>query len=283
MSRQVIGMMEGAYFLPQSEIIGWLNSFYGFQITKVEEACTGAIYCQVIDSLFPGKVPLHKVNFDARFDYEWVANYKVLQTSFDQLQIQKSIDCQALMKGKRMDNLEFLQWLKRYFDLNHKPEEEYDAVAIREEARAQFYKNKKIKPPPQRGSGGNVSRKPMAKTSPSTKTSSPKTTTTSSPKTTTTSSSPSGSKPSSRRPPPTRPTDKENKTKTNISPSTNNPKLEEEIKTLKGEVTELSSTLQSMEKERDFYYAKLREIELLCQNTEMSAFVRSVEDIMYAE
>ena len=59
-------MMEGAFFVPQSEIVGWLRSFYGFEISKVEEACTGAIYCQVIDSIHRGKVPLHRVNFDAR-------------------------------------------------------------------------------------------------------------------------------------------------------------------------------------------------------------------------
>ncbi len=34
------------------------------------------------------------------------------------------------MKGKYQDNLEFLQWIKRYFDL-HYPGGEYDAVARR--------------------------------------------------------------------------------------------------------------------------------------------------------
>jgi hypothetical protein len=126
--------MEGAFFVPQGDIINWLNTFYGFELSKVEEACTGmsltqilfeffliilsgAVYCQVIDSIHPGVIPLHKVNFDARFDYEWVSNYKILQFAFDKLKIQKSIDVQSLMKGKRMDNLEFLQVcdIKIYF------------------------------------------------------------------------------------------------------------------------------------------------------------------------
>tara|TARA_R110002050_G_scaffold40487_1_gene98877 strand:- start:491 stop:610 length:120 start_codon:yes stop_codon:yes gene_type:complete len=34
-------MMEGAYFVPQGEILGWLNTFYGFNYSKVEETCTG--------------------------------------------------------------------------------------------------------------------------------------------------------------------------------------------------------------------------------------------------
>lgn len=60
-------------------------------------------------------------------------------------------------------------------------------------------------------------------------------------------------------------------------------KLQSDIKELKEEVSELKDTLSSMEKERDYYYNKLRQIELLCQQSELTGFVREVQDIMYDE
>ncbi|CAN0486132.1 unnamed protein product, partial [Ectocarpus sp. 8 AP-2014] len=61
---------------------------------QVEETCSGAVACQLVDSLFPGKVPMSKVNWDARNDSEYINNYKVLQSAFDRLHIDKHIDVQ---------------------------------------------------------------------------------------------------------------------------------------------------------------------------------------------
>lgn len=44
---------------------------------------TGAAYCQFMDMLFgAGTIPLKKVKFDAKHDYEFIENFKLLQTSF---------------------------------------------------------------------------------------------------------------------------------------------------------------------------------------------------------
>ncbi len=49
---------------------------------KVEQCATGAVYCQVIDAIYPGSVQMNKVNWQAKHDYEYAYNYKILQSAF---------------------------------------------------------------------------------------------------------------------------------------------------------------------------------------------------------
>ena len=113
-----IGLMEGAFFVGRKEIVDWINATLEININKVEDTASGAIACQLLDIMHPGEVPMHKVNWAAKQSFEFVANYKILQTCFNKLHIDKFVDVDRLISGKYMDNLEFMQWFKRFFELS---------------------------------------------------------------------------------------------------------------------------------------------------------------------
>lgn len=41
-----------------------------------------------------------------------------MQNAFDKIGIKKHVEVEKLAKAKYQDNLEFIQWLKRYYDIN---------------------------------------------------------------------------------------------------------------------------------------------------------------------
>lgn len=68
-----------------------------------------------------------------------MSNYKILQQSFLKCKIQKHIDIEKLAKSKYQDNLEFIQWMKRYYDLfNKNLGSNYDAKAVRKNVHVDF-------------------------------------------------------------------------------------------------------------------------------------------------
>ncbi|KAG8772498.1 hypothetical protein FRC12_003038 [Ceratobasidium sp. 428] len=113
----------------RTELLQWLNELLQLNYSKVEQCGTGGAYCQIVDSIY-GDVPMQKVKMNAKHEYEFLANYKVMQMFFKQKKIDKPIPVEKLVKCKMQDNLEFLQWMKRYW-LSNYGGQPYDAVARR--------------------------------------------------------------------------------------------------------------------------------------------------------
>lgn len=124
------GILSDAYSVSKNVILDWMNEDFQLQLSKIEQCATAAVYCQIIDKIYPGTFNIKKVKWNAKFDYEWMENYKVLQTAFKKNGIKKNIDVDKLIKAKYQDNLEFCQWLKKYHDL-HWNGEPYDPIARR--------------------------------------------------------------------------------------------------------------------------------------------------------
>ncbi|KAL3813642.1 hypothetical protein ACJIZ3_014910 [Penstemon smallii] len=249
-----IGMMDSAYFVGRNEILSWINSTLHLNLSKVEEACTGAVQCQLMDAVHPGMVPMHKVNFDAKSEYEMIQNYKVLQDVFNKLKITKHIEVNKLIKGRPLDNLEFMQWMKRYCDgFNGGTINNYNALERREGRKGGKEVNKKSAPS-----------QPSAKTSaPAPKHASHNGRRTDTPHTTA-NQSVKTARPSS-----------------SGGPSTG---YEEERAVFEKQITELKLSVDSLEKERDFYFSKLRDIEILCQTPDIENIpvVDFIKRILYS-
>ncbi|CAH9089944.1 unnamed protein product [Cuscuta epithymum] len=257
-----IGMMDPAYFIGRSEILAWINSTLHLSMSKVEEACTGAVQCQLMDSVHPGMVPMHKVNFDAKSEYEMIQNYKVLQEVFNKLKITKHIEVSKLVKGRPLDNLEFMQWMKRYCDSvgGGSSGHNYNALERREASKGGKEVCKR--------SAAASSQQPSAKTS-------------------------SAASTKHHVPHNTRRSDATTNTSTtNLSGKTSRPSSsggrpvysEAEKAAHEQQITELKLSVDSLERERDFYFAKLRDIEIVCQCPEIENLpvVQALKKILYA-
>ncbi|KAF5362740.1 hypothetical protein D9758_011710 [Tetrapyrgos nigripes] len=114
------------------DLLEWLNNLLQINYTKIEQCGTGAAYCQILDSIY-GDLPLNKVNWKAQHEYQYIINFKVLQKAFTDKRIDKPIQIERLVKCRMQDNLEFLQWMKRFWDQNYRESEigGYDAISRR--------------------------------------------------------------------------------------------------------------------------------------------------------
>lgn len=220
----------------------------------------------MFDSIYMD-VPMSKVKFNASGDYAYIQNFKVLQSmcalaqppldwrtpfyadhvltahtntdTFLKHQVDKPIPVESLVKCKMQDNLEFLQWTKKFWDLNF-PDHDYDAVARRKggamPAAAAAPRAAAVSSSAARRGGG---------TTPST-----------GPRIATAKAGP--------------------------SPAT---------AALQAENATLKETVTGLERERDFYFSKLRDIELLIQQAveddpelekQEDGLVKHIQSILYS-
>ncbi|XP_052871554.1 microtubule-associated protein RP/EB family member 1-like [Anopheles cruzii] len=116
--------------LSRIELLAWVNRTLMSEFKKVEELCTGAAYCQLMDVLFPGCLPLKRVKFCTNVQHDFLNNLRMFQNGLVSLKVEKSVPIERLAKGRFQDNFEFLQWFKKFFDANYDGKE-YDAPLAR--------------------------------------------------------------------------------------------------------------------------------------------------------
>lgn len=61
-----VGMMDNAYFVGRVELLEFFNDLLDLQLAKIEQTASGAVACQLTEYIFPGSIPMQKVNWEAR-------------------------------------------------------------------------------------------------------------------------------------------------------------------------------------------------------------------------
>lgn len=119
--------------LSRIELLAWVNRTLLSEFKKVEELCTGAAYCQLMDVLFPGCLQLKRVKFCTNVEHEFFNNLRIFQNALVHQKVMKTVPIERLVKGRFQDNFEFLQWFKKFFDANYDGKE-YDPRLARNNA-----------------------------------------------------------------------------------------------------------------------------------------------------
>ncbi|KAF4072265.1 hypothetical protein AMELA_G00261170 [Ameiurus melas] len=100
------------------ELLAWLNNLLQTKFTNMEEICSGACFCQLIDWLFPGSIDMNKVKFQCQEKADFRHNYSLLQTGFRKMGVTKNIPVEELITGKFKPNFTFLKWFRKFFQAN---------------------------------------------------------------------------------------------------------------------------------------------------------------------
>jgi len=242
--------------LSRHDMLNWVNDCLSTRYAKIEEMCSGAAYCQFMDMLFPGCIHLKKVKFNTKLEHEYINNFKVLQSAFKKMQVDKIVPVDRLIKGKFQDNFEFLQWFKKFFDANYGGQD-YDALMMRG------------------GESVGDSNKPAPRAA-------PKTSVSSMPKRSPARPAGGMQRPSQRTPL------SGGRMQQNGGGGGGgmNADFQAQLDDLNTQVMDMKLTIEGLEKERDFYFGKLRDVEVLCQENENvdgheSEMMKKVLDILY--
>ncbi|XP_015456422.3 DNA (cytosine-5-)-methyltransferase 3 beta, duplicate a isoform X1 [Astyanax mexicanus] len=100
------------------EVLIWLNDILETEFTQVDQICSGACFCQLMDWLFPGSINMSEVNFQSQNEADFRQNYTILQAGFKKMDVTKTIDVEELIKGKFRANFTLLKWFKKFFQAN---------------------------------------------------------------------------------------------------------------------------------------------------------------------
>eukprot|EP00917_Polyrhabdina_sp_WS-2016_P004031 GHVP01009223.1.p1 GENE.GHVP01009223.1~~GHVP01009223.1.p1 ORF type:complete len:300 (-),score=37.31 GHVP01009223.1:23-802(-) len=256
--------MKGA---SRIELLTWINELLEVDVKKIDDVCSGYIFSCIFNDIY-GDFPMSKIKKNTIKEPDWVHNYKLLQMFFIKHNIDKPIPVERLIKKKPQDCIEFLQWAKSYWDTNVGfYSEDGDSNTLNREAKEEAEAidtgdNNDLKG--ESTSGNKTSTKSHASTSAS-------------------SNLPSNAS-------------SHTNTANTVSKTTSNNRKDGPVRVLVDKKKEemqaeqlikMKITLDNVEKDRDYYFNKLREIEVLTMDesdsNDCKCLMSKIKEIMYGD
>ena len=306
-------MMDEAFFVSAKTVLAWLNETFGMHMTKIEDGATGAVFCQIVDAVFGGEVSMSKVRWDAKSTPDYVANFKLAQAVLNRHGVSRHVDVDKVIRAKFQDNLELLQWAKAFYERSGGGTIPYDALARRALGRGAnsvpsfaltpggsvsaggppptSARSARLPPAPVVASVGAASNRPpvaaRSAAAPARSASSRPALPSTAPQAATAAvESTRSSPPAVRASQPTSGADADARGRVSMSPREQRTVAAAAAIAAEQEahIAELRVTCESLERERDYYFGKLRAIELLFQTTlAKSDTAEPVLAVMYRE
>jgi RP/EB family microtubule-associated protein len=222
---------------------------------------------------------MSKLNWMAKADHEYVPNYKILQAAFDKNNIDKHVDVDKLIRAKYQDNLEFLQWMKAYWEREGLGRRDYEPLKAREgrpvPAWAKGFGISTVTGPSRAESAvekENVTTNRESKFDPSAR-------------------KPAAIKTAAATAAATSMRSPKGTTQNAPAASQADDELRRKLAEQAEELKNLRDTMDGLEQERDYYFKKLRNVEILCSHYEQEnaetltteKIIKDVQAILYAE
>lgn len=114
--RQSACPAAGGGLITHEQLVAWINERLGSTYKDFEDIAPGVAYCELLDQLRPGSVPLKKVRRDAQLEHERLRNYKLLEQGMDRAGLRKPVAIEGLIAGRFREHYELAKWMKKLFD-----------------------------------------------------------------------------------------------------------------------------------------------------------------------
>ncbi|CAJ1084356.1 uncharacterized protein LOC117821083 isoform X3 [Xyrichtys novacula] len=116
--------------LNSHELLTWLNKTLQTDYTKVEQVCSGAAFCQLMDWCFPGSLDLSKVRFQSDDISDSRLNLGLLKAACKHAGVISHVNIETLTEKNPLVGLAFIHWFKQLFE-KKQGSREYDPVKAR--------------------------------------------------------------------------------------------------------------------------------------------------------